>query len=122
MLEEILIRGAERHEKLFPLADLGSQVLKLEEEILEAMDAESEEQLIKEIADCLICCWGIYRFTPRMAKILINSVVMKLINGYDDIKKAVDYAEEKWKINEGREWIFDPLTKKYKHKGVDGYE
>ena len=119
--KDFLELGAKRHEKLFPLADLSGQLLKLEEELEELQNAPTMEKVINELADCLICCQGVYRFAPRVADLIIH-------NSFDIWKekgilgKAVEYVETKWKINEARPWVFDVVTKKYKHKGKDGYE
>lgn len=121
--KDLLEQGAKRHEKLFPKADLASQVLKLEEELQELAEAPTIDKMVNELADCLICCQGIYRFAPRVADLIVH-------DAFEDshwkptglLAKAIEYVEKKWIINESREWIFDEVTKKYKHKGKDGHE
>ena len=121
--KDLLEQGAKRHEKLFPKADLASQVLKLEEELQELAEAPTADKAVNELADCLICCQGIYRFAPRVADLIVHEAFENShwkLTGL--LAKAIEYVEKKWKINEAREWIFDEVTKKYKHKGKDGHE
>lgn len=105
---------SKEHESLFPKADLQSQVIKLEEELGEVSEAKTEEQVIKELADCIICCIGMYRFAPKTAE-LLDSVIGQASK--PTIEEAV---RRKWKINLGRTWEWNGKT--YKHKGKDGEE
>lgn len=105
---------SKEHEKLFPLADLSSQVIKLEEELSEVEEAKTEEQIIKELADCVICCIGMYRFAPRVAELLENTI------GQASKPTIEEAVRRKWKVNMGRTWVWNGKT--YKHKGKDGNE
>lgn len=108
---------AKSHERLFPKADLNSQVIKLEEEIgefEEALTDHNPEKANKELADVGVVCVGIYRFTPKVAK-FIWRYAAQLSDA--NIDKAV---ERKWKINESRKWEWNGST--YHHVGKDGEE
>jgi hypothetical protein len=63
-IEEI----AESHKELFPNATPESQFWKLEEEIAEYENAQSETELKKELADIIIVCGGLYRWFPKTAR------------------------------------------------------
>lgn len=105
---------SKQHEQLFPLADLASQVLKLEEELSEVTEAKTDEQVIKELADCIICCIGMYRFVPITAGFLATEIGSA-------VKPAVEAeVERKWKVNLNRKWEWN--GKVYKHVGKDGNE
>lgn len=105
-----LIQKIEEHKKLFPLADLSGQLLKLEEELNEVETAETLQEKIEEIADCIICCIGIYRFAPQTAQFIINSIVQQ---NDDHIVEIYEAVEAKWKINLGRKWEYK--NGKYHH-------
>lgn len=100
----------EEHKKLFPLADLSGQLLKLEEELNEVETAETLQEKIEETADCIICCIGIYRFAPKTAQFIINSIVSE---NDDHIVEIYEAVENKWKINLGRKWEYK--NGKYHH-------
>lgn len=105
---------SKQHEQLFPKADLASQVLKLEEELNEVAVAKTDQQVIKELADCIICCAGMYRFVPITAKFLSDEIGIA-------VKPAVEEeVNRKWAINLNRKWEWN--GKVYKHVGKDGNE
>lgn len=112
---------AERHEKLFPNADLLSQVKKFDEEYQEYWNAEDSVDGLKELADCLIVCAGIYRFLPGLGYTTALRVC-EMVGDFNEgtIVQLVKKAEEKWSINERRKWQF--VDGVYKHVGVDGNE
>lgn len=98
-----LLQKIEEHKKLFPLADLNGQLLKLEEEIQEVYAAETLNDKIEELADCIICCIGIHRFAPQTAGFIIKSILDK----YNDfVPEIYDAVENKWKINLNRKWEY----------------
>ena len=105
-----LLQKIEEHKKLFPLADLSNQLLKLEEELNEVNAANSLEHRIEELADCIICCIGIYRFAPQTAHFIIKSI---LLQNDDYLTNIYDAVEEKWKINLNRKWEYK--NGKYHH-------
>lgn len=105
-----LIQKVKEHKELFPLADLRGQLLKLEEELQEVNGAETLSEKIEELADCIICCIGIYRFAPQTAHFIIKSIVSENNDNIVDIYEAV---ENKWKINLGRKWEYK--NGKYHH-------
>lgn len=98
-----LIQKVKEHKELFPLADLRGQLLKLEEELNEVETAETFSDKIEELADCIICCIGIYRFAPKTAQFIIKSIVSE---NNDNIVDIYDAVENKWKINLGRTWEY----------------
>lgn len=93
----------EQHKKLFPKADLSGQLLKLEEELIEVKHAASTIEMIKEIADCIICCIGIYRFAPETAAFFIKSIIT---NYNVFLPEIYDEVERKWEINLNRKWEY----------------
>jgi hypothetical protein len=109
-----LEKMAKEHEKLFPKADLASQVIKLEEELNEVGEAKDEDHVIRELADCVICCAGMYRFAPKTAELLDGAI------GTASRKYVDEEVERKWRINLKRTWEWNGKT--YKHKGKDGNE
>lgn len=113
---------AAQHAKLFPLADLDSQIDKLADEMEEYKAANTKQQQIKELADCVICVIGIYRFTPFIAQAIYSGLKSMYMTDAET-KVAIDNeVARKWQINLGRTWKFDPVTKKYQHTGIDGNE
>ena len=98
-----LIQKIEEHKKLFPLADLSGQLLKLEEELSEVNAAENLKHKIDEIADCIICSIGIYRFAPQTAHFIIKSIMMQ---NDEYIPEIYDAVERKWQINLKRKWEY----------------
>jgi hypothetical protein len=94
----------DEHKKLFSLADLGGQIMKLNEEFQEYKDANSDEERYKELADCFICCIGIYRFAPLVSR----AMIAHLINHQSDksLKIIIDEINKKWQINLNRTWEY----------------
>jgi hypothetical protein len=114
----ILTKIAEEHADIFPKATLETQIEKLAEEFEEKENAEDEEQMLNEQADCFICLAGIYRFSPKVEKALAKILPNVITMGSDTMRKAL----KKWEINKQRKWHFDEKTGKYKHIGTDGNE
>ena len=115
-----LEKMAKEHEKLFPNATLESQVWKLEEETKEFQSAETEQDEMKELADVLIVCGGLYRWCPLVAKTQADAVYSAIY--YIDVN-VLDFENEvnrKWQINLKRKWEWNGKT--YKHIGKDGNE
>jgi DNA repair exonuclease SbcCD ATPase subunit len=112
-----LEKMAKEHSELFALASLESQIWKLEEEISEYKEATELYQEMKELADCFIVCIGIYRFTPVVAKQIIQGLIDSSDINLEAVEKEV---ERKWQINLKRTWEWNGKT--YKHKGTDGNE
>ena len=112
-----LEKMAKEHEKLFPNATLESQVWKLEEEIAELQEAKGFEESLKEMADIVIVCGGLYRWCPLLAKTQASSVYSAI--GYIDVD-VLDFENEvnrKWQINLKRKWKWNGKT--YHHIGGD---
>lgn len=105
-----LLQKIEEHKKLFPLADLSGQLMKLEEELNEVETAKTLQDKIEELADCIICCIGIYRFAPKTAHFIIKSIVQQN-DAY--LPEIYDAVEAKWKINQNRKWEYK--NGKYHH-------
>ena len=101
-----LEKMAKEHEKLFPNATLESQVWKLEEEIKECEQAETEEELQKEIADFVIVCAGLSRWCPEVAQLLIKK------QGFSPEQKEIikELVNRKWQINLKRKWEWNGKT------------
>lgn len=115
-----LQKMAKEHEKLFPNASLESQTWKLEEEFNECNIAEEKNKKIKEFADVLIVCAGLYRWCPILARTIAKDAYRK--SGYNEIEESVldEEVNRKWQINLGRKWEWNGIT--YKHVGKDGNE
>ena len=115
-----LEKMAKEHEKLFPNASLESQAWKLEEEFNECNLAEEKKKKIKEFADILIVCGGLYRWCPILARTIAKDAYRK--SGYNEIEESVldEEVNRKWNINLGRKWEWNGKT--YKHVGKDGNE
>lgn len=113
-----LEKMAKEHEKLFPNASLESQIWKLEEEAKEFQLAETEQDKMKELADILIVCGGLYRWCPLVAKTQAYSVYRTI--DYDFNVYISDFESEvnrKWQINLKRKWEWNGKT--YHHVGDD---
>lgn len=110
---------SKEHSDLFPRADLGSQLIKLNEEKSEAMG--SLQHYARELADCLIVAAGIYRFDKEQAMQEVYSVydiINKLGVGFQSMVEME--VDRKWDVDQLREWVWDGKT--YKHKGKDNWE
>lgn len=110
-----LEKMAKEHEKLFERCDLKSQLEKLEEEKDEAREAFMG--YVKELADVLIVCAGIYRFdqekaVKEMKRIYEIAFIMCITR--DDLEQEVN---RKWQINLKRKWEWNGKT--YHHIGGD---
>lgn len=102
---------SKEHEELFPRATMESQVWKLEEEMMEYLQAKTREKKRKERADILIVCGGLHRWCPVQATFMWECF-------WDpELDKEVD---RKWAINRNRTWAWTGKT--YKHVGIDGNE
>lgn len=108
---------SKEHEKLFPVCTLESQVLKMEEECKELYMVQNTDNAVKELADCIIVCAGIYRFTPNFARTVANEIINANIDIVEELEKEVN---RKWQINLKRKWEFKNGV--YKHIGKDGNE
>lgn len=96
-----LEKMAKEHEALFPNADLQSQVIKLEEELNELHNAVEFADIIKEKADVIIVCIGIYRFCPAVASYLLPT-------GLSEIEEKE--VNRKWQVNLKRKWVWNGKT------------
>lgn len=111
---------SKQHAKLFPLADLNGQLTKYDEEMEELNKAKSKAKQTIELADCYICCAGMYRFDKEIAE--NNLAIIQLmaetlgIDWLDILKTAV----KKWEVNIKRKWEYK--DGKYHHIGIDGFE
>lgn len=110
---------SEEHEKLFPICSLASQLAKLDEENEEA--GEALMHYIRELADCLIVCAGIYRFDKEIAIRESENILMAADCfgiGFADL--VLEEVNRKWNINKSRKWKWNGVT--YKHTNKDGNE
>lgn len=106
-----LEKMAKEHEKLFEHADLKSQDEKIYEEVVEVM---------KELADVVIVCGGIYRFHKSRALAMLGDVLEVCDLLSIDTCDLETEVNRKWKINLNRKWEWNGKT--YKHVGTDGNE
>lgn len=106
-----LFKMSKEHEKLFPNATLESQIWKLEEEISEFENAEDEYEEIKESADIVIVCAGLYRWCPKVA--------LSVKDFYLDSPLIEEEVNRKWQINLKRKWEWNGKTY---HHVEDGNE
>lgn len=112
-LEEELKKVTQWHKKTFPNADKAGQLLKLEEELKEAKQSQTEKEAYKELADVFIVLAGLDRFKSFIGGTLYG-LLCDEINSQE--KKALLKAiREKMKINRARKW--DKLKDgRFKHK------
>ena len=105
LLDDIdFLNKVDEHKKLFPLADLQGQVMKLDEELNEYLTATTMEEKIKELADCIICCIGIFRWTNLVSRAYLSFIYSRINKDlYKDIIKEVN---NKWQININRTWEY----------------
>lgn len=104
----------ELNKKLFPLATEESQKNKFMEEFYEAVslrDTESED-LLYELADCLIVALGMNRFNPMTANLMIAYVLQ--LAKRDVIDKLPEYIDRKLEINKKRHWVIEDGV--YRHE------
>lgn len=101
---------AKSHKKLFPKATLESQVWKLEEELKEFQSAETEQDEMKELADVVIVCGGLYRWCPLLAKTQADSAYNALFFIDVDVSVFEKEIKRKWKINLKRKWEWNGKT------------
>lgn len=81
----------DEHKKLFPLADLQGQVMKLDEELDEYLKATTMEEKIKELADCIICCIGIFRWATLVSRSYLAFIYSRINRDlYKDIINEVN--------------------------------
>lgn len=93
----------DQHKQLFPKADLNGQVMKLNEELDEYLQATTEEEKIQELADCIICCIGIYRWASLVSRSYMAMIFNKK---QDKIKDIINAVANKWQINLNRTWEY----------------
>ena len=90
----------DEHKQLFPLANLEGQILKLEEELNESQNAQDNIEFINEVADCVICCIGIYRWAPLVSRSYLAWLTTR--GTVDVIKQLITAVNNKWQINLNR--------------------
>lgn len=101
---------AKWHAKIFPNATEASQLLKLEEELKERLNAGPAECRMEETADVIIVCTALkLRWNSRIAEIIADSfcadpVVCEKIAAFVDIKMH-ENLHRRWKIIPGGEYI-----------------
>lgn len=108
---------SKEHEQLFPNATAESQLFKMEEEVTEFFNAQGTDKSLKELADCIIVCVGLYRFCPNFARKTVDEIINANIA---DLEKLDQEVARKWEVNKSRKWQWNGKT--YKHIGVDGNE
>lgn len=118
-MENFLRKMSKEHEILFPLATLGTQTLKLDEELSECEKAEDLYEVQNELADSLLVCCGIYRFAPKTA-LLVATSIMGTAESFGFKSIIMKKAKEKWGINKKRKWKIENGI--YHHVGEDDYD
>ncbi len=103
-----LEKMAKEHEKLFPNATLESQVWKLEEEIAEYQKANGFEDGLKEMADIVIVCGGLYRWCPLLAEAIYCGASEDTLYYWED--ELEEEVNRKWQINLKRKWEWNGKT------------
>ena len=98
---------------------ISKSIVKLDEENEEA--GEALMHYIRELADCLIVCAGIYRFDREIAIREAENVLMAADSfgiGFTDL--VLEEVNRKWNINKSRKWKWNGTT--YKHTNKEGNE
>lgn len=108
---------SKEHAVLFPNATAESQLYKMEEEVTEFFAAQGTDRGLKELADCIIVCIGLYRWCPNFAMKTVDEIINANIDDSKELEREVD---RKWQVNKTRKWQWNGKT--YKHIGVDGNE
>lgn len=98
---------SKEHEELFPLATFESQIWKLEEEVTEVAEAKNIDEIIKEYADCVIVCIGLYRWCPKFSMMMLHLLKLENQSNWDKIENDVVH---KWAINLNRKWEWNGKT------------
>lgn len=119
---------SKEHEKLFPNASAESQFHKMEEEIQEYLEASEDD--IKELADIIIVCAGLYRWMPKTAQSIADYFCLNWSLIPYSMKKRIgicqndilasalnDEVNRKWEVNKKRKWVWNGKT--YHHEGND---
>lgn len=112
-----LEKMAKEHEKLFPKATLESQVWKLEEEIAEYQEAKGFEESLKEMADIVIVCGGLYRWCPLLAETIYCERAQYTLYYWED--ELEEEVKRKWQINLKRKWKWNGKTYHHIKTGDD---
>lgn len=87
----------EWHTKTFPDATMEGQLIKLEEELNELVNAKNKKEKLKEAADVYIVLCGLKRWNSYIGKFMIQEWFL----GADDLYNAV---VEKMNKNKARVW------------------
>lgn len=123
VIDNFLINTMVEHKSLFPDCTVESQLAKFEEEFNEYMNSKDVDCCIKELADCLIVCAGIYRFCSPLARLAAREIFSTAKDCFGVCPDClVKEARRKWNINKSRKWVFDTVLGVYKHVGKDGNE
>ena len=81
---------------------------KLEEEICEHKEALGFDDCIKELADVVIVCCGLYRWCPMLATTVYYDILDSCIYDWEDDLEAE--VARKWQINLKRKWAWNGKT------------
>ena len=109
------------HQATFPDADLQSQIIKWDEEYKEICFATNYDDLLMEIADCVIVATSFKRYgvVGEILEQVFNKSLLKIADhDYFDIENIQaniinDKVKEKLEINKTRKWKLENGI--YKH-------
>ena len=105
-MNELKKQVQEFQDRVFADRTLESQLLKLEEELLEYNQAGSKDRMCEELADVIIVCWGLEKFNSYIGEDILYRYD-DCINYYNvgvEIKKKLEILKKrKWeKLPDGR--------------------
>lgn len=103
-MKETIISIAKWHEETFPDATLAGQVEKYVEEYEEFCSANTEEDMISELADTFIVVCGIARFSTMDALFYFHEVDHELGKSNISFEQLSNAIDKKMKKNRKRVW------------------
>lgn len=103
-MKETILSVAKWHEEIFADATLEDQINKLLEEYDEFESAETEEDMITELADMFIVVCGIARFSTSDALFYFHQIDHELGQSNISLEEFSAAVEKKMEKNRKRTW------------------
>lgn len=103
-MKETIISIAKWHEETFPDATLDGQIEKYNEEYDEFYEANTEENMISELADMFIVVCGIARFSAMDGLFYFHEVDHELGKSNISFEQLSNAIDKKMETNRKRVW------------------